>query len=246
MKLFKKNGVLFAVLLIIIYVVGMSVMQDLSGSVGVSYLAEALFSGAMSVFLMIFIIRGKMAGYLGLRAPEVTAGKMLFYIPLLITGAVTAFFGMGSEYGALSSVLAGVSMVFVGFIEEVIFRGFLFRGIAKESVKRAAIISAVTFGIGHFVNLLNGKDLLENSIQVVFAVAAGFMLVFIFLRTGSIIPCVVFHSLNNCIAAFSTGKLLTDSLGETGGSLIAAGAKILIAVGYTIYVMRLPERELPE
>ena len=59
MKLFKKNGVLFAVLLIIIYVVGMSVMQDLSGSVGVSYLAEALFSGAMSVFLMIFIIRGK-------------------------------------------------------------------------------------------------------------------------------------------------------------------------------------------
>ncbi len=69
-------------------------------------------------------------------------------------------------------------MIFVGFLEEIIFRGFLFRGIAKDNLKEAVIISSVTFGIGHIVNLLNGYDILKNSIQIVFAVAVGFMLVF--------------------------------------------------------------------
>ena len=32
-------------------------------------------------------------------------------------------------------------MIFVGFLEEIIFRGFLFRGIAKDNLKEAVIIS---------------------------------------------------------------------------------------------------------
>lgn len=40
-------------------------------------------------------------------------------------------------------------MLCVGFLEEMIFRGLLFEAIAKENVKKAIIISSVTFGIRH-------------------------------------------------------------------------------------------------
>ncbi len=46
-------------------------------------------------------------------------------------------------------------MLCVGFIEEVIFRGLLFRAIAKDNVKTAIIISSITFGTGHLLNLIN-------------------------------------------------------------------------------------------
>ena len=62
-----------------------------------------------------------------------------------------------------------ILMLCVGFIEEVIFRGFLFKAIAKDNVKTAIIISSVTFGVGHLVNLVNGSgmELVANLFQIV-------------------------------------------------------------------------------
>lgn len=90
-------------------------------------------------------------------------------------------------------------MLCVGFLEEVIFRGFLFTSIAKDTTKSAIIISSVTFGIGHIINLFNGSgmDLLSNLCQIVFAIAVGFLLVTIFYRGGSLLPCILVHSAIN-------------------------------------------------
>ena len=55
------------------------------------------------------------------------------------------------------------SMILVGFVEEMIFRGFLFRALLGEDKPVVAIIvSAVTFGIGHIVNLFTGQTSLET------------------------------------------------------------------------------------
>ena len=64
-------------------------------------------------------------------------------------------------------------MLCVGFLEETIFRGLPFTAIAKDNIKSAAIISSVTFGIGHIINLFNGSgmDLVNNLCRIVFAVA---------------------------------------------------------------------------
>ena len=43
-------------------------------------------------------------------------------------------------------------MLCVGFMEEVIFRGLLFKAIAKDNAKMAIVISSVTFGLGHVLN----------------------------------------------------------------------------------------------
>ena len=246
MKMFEKNKVTFSVVLIVIYVVGSSVMQRVSASLGAEFSAEMIFCLILSCLLIVFIGRNSLAEYLGLKKSEVKASKMLFYIPLIAVAAAGTFFGVGMGYGIGATVRHTVMMICVGFLEEVIFRGFLFRGIAKNNLTRAVVISSLTFGIGHFVNLINGKELLENSAQVVFAVAVGFVLVFVFLRTESIIPCIVFHALNNCVTAFSTGDILIGRLGETNAVLVSCAIKVTICAAYLVYVTKLPKRELPE
>ena len=245
MKLFHKNEVAFAVVLIVIYVIGSSVMQRVSDAVGIEFLAEMIFNAAMSAGLLLFIRKNRLSDYLGLKKPEISASKMLFYIPLFLIASAAAFFGIGMEYSPAVSVLRTVMMICVGFLEEVIFRGFLFRGIAKENLTRAVVISSLTFAIGHFVNLLNGSDLFGSTVQVIYAVAVGFLMVFIFMRTSSLIACIAFHAFNNCMTAFATGKALIDRVGETKGTMIAFGIQLAIAGAYLLYVSKLPKKELP-
>lgn len=80
----------------------------------------------------------------------------------------------------LEAFLHVISMLGVGFLEEIIFRGFLFKAMSKTSVKSAILVSSLTFGMGHIVNLLNGRDVLETLLQLCYACAIGFVFVIIF------------------------------------------------------------------
>ena len=102
------------------------------------------------------------------------------------------------------------------------------------------IISSVTFGIGHLINLFNGSgmELVNNLCQIVFAVAVGFLLVTIFYRGGSLLPCIMVHSAINTLGTFANETGLTAQL-----RLAHAAALILLTVGYTLLLTRtLPRR----
>ena len=238
-KLFDKNEVLFAVILIIVYVVGSTVMVQLSEMIGIGFLAEAVFGIVLFAVLAVFIAKNKLGEHLGLCKSEASAAKMLFYIPLPIIAAVGVIFGFAPQYEPVTLAIHTVYMLFVGFLEEIIFRGFLFRGMAKNNMTAAIIVSAVTFGIGHIVNLLNGYELVENLLQIVFAVGVGFLLVFIFIRTGSLIACIAFHSLNNILAGFGSAQILVDLAGsEQGGQLLNIGIRSALTAAYLLYVLK--------
>lgn len=98
-------------------------------------------------------------------------------------------------------------MLCVGFMEEVIFRGLLFKAIAKDNAKMAIVISSVTFGLGHVLNLINGSGMgaLENLFQITGAVAIGFLFVIVFYRGGSLLPCIIAHAVINITSAFANG-----------------------------------------
>ncbi len=100
-------------------------------------------------------------------------------------------------------------MLCVGFLEETIFRGLPFTAIAKDNIKSAVIISSVTFGIGHIINLFNGSgmDLVNNLCRIVFAVAvpAGH----VFYRGGSLLPCILVQSAINTFGIFANDTNLT-------------------------------------
>ena len=111
---------------------------------------------------------------------------------------------------------------------------------AQSNVRSAVIISSVTFGIGHLINLFNGSglELVNNLCQIVFAVAVGFLLVTIFYRGGSLLPCIMVHSAINTLGTFANETALTAQL-----RLAHAAALILLTVGYTLILTRtLPRR----
>jgi membrane protease YdiL (CAAX protease family) len=76
--------------------------------------------------------------------------------------------------------------------EEVCFRGMLFGGL-RERMPRlaAALLSAVVFGALHAVTGLSAVPPL---------IAFGFILALLYEKTGSIVPGIVLHMLNNSAA----------------------------------------------
>ncbi len=117
-------------------------------------------------------------------------------------------------------------MINVGFLEEMIFRGFLFKMMEKNNVKSAIVVSSITFGMGHIVNLLNGADLIPTLLQVCYAIAIGYMLVMVFYKSKSIIPCVIFHAIFNALSIFAINK----------SSIISSIILIVMCLGYTLYI----------
>jgi membrane protease YdiL (CAAX protease family) len=158
---------------------------------------------------------------------------MLFYIPLLVLLTANLWYGGAMNQSPLETVLFILSMFCVGFLEEVIFRGLLFQAMAKDGVKSAIIVSSLSFGIGHVVNLINGSgaDLLPNLLQVMYAVAIGFAFVMIYCRTGSLMPCIIVHSVFNGLSAFANEAVMTPQRQILSGVLLA-----VIAGGYALYL----------
>ena len=163
------------------------------------------------------------------------------YVPLIILASGNLWNGIAVNYTPTETVCRIVCMLCVGFLEEVIFRGLLFTAIAKDNVKSAIIISSVTFGIGHIINLFNGSgmDLVSNLCQIVFAIAVGFLLVTIFYRGGSLLPCILVHSAINTLGTFANDANLTAEM-----HLLHLGILIVVTVAYTLILARtLPKNQ---
>lgn len=79
-------------------------------------------------------------------------------MPLIMIATGNLWNGVAANYSLLDMVCRIVRMLCVGFIEELIFRG-LFKAIGKDNIKSAMIISSVTFGMGHLINLFNGSGM---------------------------------------------------------------------------------------
>ena len=152
--------------------------------------------------------------------------------------------GVALNYSPAAAACRIVCMLCVGFLEEVIFRGLLFKAIAKDNIKSAIVISSVTFGVGHIINLFNGSgmDLVDNLCQIVFAIAVGFLLVTIFYRGGSLLPCIIVHAAINTLSTFANDTDLTAEM-----HLLHLVVLIVITVAYTLILTRtLPQKQWKE
>ena len=237
-KLYEKSEIWFAVAWIIAYVVLASLGDKLSAELGVEKLVTLPILMALSVILYVFVRKNGLTEAYGLCSPRPPGAKLLFYIPLLVLLTANLWYGAAMNLSAPETVLYVLAMFCVGFLEELIFRGLLFRAMAKDGVRSAIIVSSVTFGIGHIVNLFNGSgaELLSNLLQVMYAVAIGFAFVMIYCRTGSLIPCILTHSLFNGLSAFANEAAMTP-----GREIISGVLLTLIAGGYALYLARTGE-----
>ena len=103
-------------------------------------------------------------------------------------------------------------MIITGIVEEMLFRGLLFKAMSKSNVRSAVIVTSITFGIGHIVNLVNGNsaDYVETICQIFYAVAIGFLLAAVLYVGESIIPCIITHSMLNALSSFSNETVIDN------------------------------------
>ena len=230
-KLFEKNELLFALLWIGVYVLGLGNADMLSESIGVPKLISALLGLFLSLVLWSFVRKNRLKEYLGLCGLQVRPRRLLYFVPLIIISSVNFWNGLCMNYDVLTALLFVISMCFVGFLEELIFRGFLFRAMCHDGMKWAIIVSSLSFGVGHIVNLLLGAPLFETLLQLVYASAIGFCYTAVFCACGSIVPCIISHALVNSTSAFAVDA-------SNSCQLIIALIQTLLSVSYGLWLLR--------
>ena len=232
-KFYDKNELAFSIIWIVAYCVLASSGDNLSDALGISKVITLPILLVLSTILFLFVKKNNSTEKYGFCKADVAASKMLYYIPVIILLTANTWYGFRMNMSLFESILYILSMFCVGFLEELIFRGLLFNAMLPNGKNSAIIVSSITFGIGHIINLFNGSgaELLPNLLQVVYAIAVGFMFVMIYYRTKSLLPCIITHGVFNALSAFSNQTSLTSK-----EQIVSAILITLISGAYALYI----------
>ncbi len=164
------------------------------------------------------------------------------FVMVLLTGVVIepvlelfpdAFLKMIDKMGMNGGWSILMLVVLAPVMEEVLFRGILLESVrSKHSAGRAIVVSALMFGVIHFIPQ-----------QVVNAFVIGLILGYIYVRTESLWPVIVIHALNNAMAyvvmQWSDGANITvRSLIENNtvyAVVYGVSLAALVASGYMVW-----------
>lgn len=130
---------------------------------------------------------------------------------------------MGNENIGGGSFLGAVVVAVIGapLIEEIVFRGIVFRSLRRVSPPWVAIlVSSVLFGLYHM-----------NTVQIVYATLMGLVAGIIYEKSNNLLFPILVHVANNLVAAiqgfipFESGDIIMNVI-----SLI-----MIIPMGYIVY-----------
>ena len=233
-RLYKKNELMFSLVWIAVYVVLFSLSDSLSISLGIEKIVTAPLGLIFVVFLWYWIKKQDLLEKYGLCSFKGDAKKYLYFIPLALILTCNLWNGVTLNLSVGETSLYILSMLCVGFIEEVIFRGFLFKALCIENLKRAILISSITFGVGHVVNLLNGAEVFLTVLQMGYATAIGFLFTIIFYKGKSLFPCIIVHSIFNALSVFAVE-------GSHVFNIVTAIMLSAISIGYAVWILKKAE-----
>ena len=223
-KFFIKHEAFSVILLIFFYVLINSFCVQ---KFGVTDYRSSIINTLFSAFLIILISSLGRASYYGLTKPRNPKG-FLYFLPLVLIVSVNLRNGINISNTASEILFHILTMLNIGFIEEIIFRGFLFKMMARDNINAAIAVSSITFGIGHIVNIFNGADILPTLLQICYAMAVGYLFVVIFHKSKSIIPCIIAHSVNNSLSIFN--------IENNTSAYIASVFLIIVPLIYAVYI----------
>ena len=132
---------------------------------------------------------------------------------------------MEQSFDILQSGWGGIlAIAIVGpVLEELLFRG---------AITKAILISALLFGVFHI-----------NPAQILPAFLIGILLAWTYYKTGSLIPCIFMHILNNSLSVYLSIKYpeaenMDDLISGTPYLIILIGAIVILA-GVIPYMQRM-------
>ena len=182
---------------------------------------------------------------------EVSGKTIALSIPLIVAGMIfinlcSEFIGlpdmMQDTFRAMSRNVFGIISIAImaPLVEELLFRGAIQGHLLRKGMKPvyAILIASAVFGIVHM-----------NPIQIPFAFAIGMIFGWLYYRTGSVVPGMIGHFINNSIATIqmalpSKEELNTKTiewLGE-GPTYALFAISLALTIGMFLYLKkRLPE-----
>ncbi|MEZ7507827.1 type II CAAX endopeptidase family protein [Cloacibacterium sp. Arc13] len=150
------------------------------------------------------------------------------------------FFGplydqMSDAFSTIATDTAGIyllTVLFAPFLEEILFRGIIQKGLINKGVKpaKAIIFSALAFGIFHL-----------NPWQTVNAFLLGLVLGVVYYKTKSLLMPILLHAFNNFISAYlllnGNSESVTENLhlSEYYGLIVGI---VLLSVSYYLFMYR--------
>ena len=226
--LLRTRPILHALVWILAYIVLVNIGDNVGAALGLGYpwLTGGLLVVGAAV-LGTYVIGNGWSERFGLVLPGPRDRRVaLAWLPLLALAVAQFDGGLRGSQGLFWSAL--VEMTAIAFIEEVLFRGFLFRAIEHDlGMWWAVIIAGVTFGLGHVVNLARGYSAGQQVGQIVAAVLIGVMLTLLVAATGSLLPGIIFHLAFNVIGIISP---------DAGGPLLP-GLMVVVTVTYGAWLV---------
>ena len=186
-KILEKHETPFCILLIIFYIVLNSFCLN---TFGIDDFRSVIINTLFSFGLLMLISKLDKEEYYGLVGVK-DLKKYLYFLPLVLILTVNLWNGININGSWKSIVFYILNMLNVGFIEEIIFRGFLFKMMEKDNLRKAIIVSSITFGVGHIINLFMGAELIPTLLQICYATSIGYLFVTIFYKSKSLVPCII-------------------------------------------------------
>ena len=232
LEFYKKKEFTFSIFLIVLYVLLNNLATYFDSE---TYLFQMIFNGSLALFMLVFIFRNKLKEKYGLIKPEIKINKYVFIIFVIILSTRNLWFGIKMNMDISSTIIYLIYMLFVGICEELLFRGFLFKAIEKDGLKKAIIIVSLTFAFGHIVHIFDagGVDMFENIMQIIGAVFIGLVFVLILLHTKSLVIPIIMHSVIDMLSAFANGSVITK---ETHIIFVISG--IILCLMFSLILMK--------
>ena len=252
-KLYNKSEVTFSIVWIALYVIVMNIalqfcggFDDLAGKTVQQMLIPVICIIALALAATLWIIHNGFSEKYGLCTFKGNIQSFLWFLPLAIMSCTNLKNGVAFSAPALVSLLMAVNLAVGGYVEEIIFRGFLFRAMAKDNLRSAIIVSSVTFGVGHIVNLFNTADTVGVLLQICYAIIIGFLYTIIVWKGGSLWPCIASHIFVNGSSVFALERgpfrdLVAAVFGQATSQLTdlcSALMIMLISGGYALWLWK--------
>ena len=202
-KLYVKSEQTFALVFIAIYCVSQSLANPLSRAVGVEGSFHAVFSIALTALLFFFIKNNGLLERYGLCRSSVPARKYFWYLPLVLLAVGSLWNGAAMNFPLVDTVCYLCSMLCVGFLEEVLFRGLVFGNLRRKSAAVGYLFSCLLFALLHeWQFAVVNRDITYFLLMLQYLVP-GLVLAWVYDRTGTLWTSIGLHAAANALSAWT-------------------------------------------
>ncbi len=223
----KRNSIL-AVILFLLYL-GQNILRNmLVNMLAVNEFAATLITAV--VFAASALLLTKKDDYFKVRNKDKFCITYIVIVTLILGLINLVPFDISIDKAVLSVI---VTMFFVSLMEELIFRGCVYKICeAKWGGRKAVILSSILFGFIHIINVLN-DDIAVVALQIASATSIGVVVAILIYKKQGIYLSILAHAVINITANIGATETIYK---EIIFSVICVIFAVIVVVKYNLAV----------